>query len=245
MVRIAHPLSNISITTAYSVYVLFFLQYTTHIILILPMLYFESRCTTYPSKEGAIMPQNPEYARALKMIDLAVQHAGEGYTDMARTVLRAAHRDGQLDRPDRFAGLLQHQAATLLVGLMTGGSTDAAARGVTKILGDMKRLRREEQTGVLALCERVMDRLPHAVSINRKLARANQLAEQLNYIGAFTELHRAMAMAKHNQHLTSRVTARSVTDTGNAVMTHLLQNNSQDRVMAIMRELRAKGLVEK
>lgn len=209
------------------------------------MLYFESRCTTYLSKERAAMPQDTEYTRALKMIDLAVQHAGDGYTDMARTVLRAAHHDGQLDRPDRFAGLLQHQAATLLIGLMTGGSTDIATRGVTQILRDMRRLRKEERTSVLALCERIMDRLPHAVSINRKLARANQLTEQLNYIGAFTELHRAMAMAKHNQHLTSRVTTRNVTDTGNTIMTHLLQNNSQDRVMAIMRELRAKGLVEK
>lgn len=200
---------------------------------------------TYLSKKGAVMPQNPEYTRAFKLIELAVEHAGNGYTDMARGVLRAAYRDGQLDRRDRFAGLLQHQAATLLVNLIAGGSTDTAARGVAEILRNMQRLQREERTGVLALCERIMDRLPHTVSINSELTRANQLAEQLDYIGAFTELHRATAIAKHNQHLTSRVTARNVADTGNTIMTHLLQNNSKDRVMAIMRELRAKGLVEK
>jgi hypothetical protein len=179
------------------------------------------------------------------MIKIAAQHADNGHTDTARTVLSAAYRDGHLDQPGRAAGYLQYLAVAALTNLIEGKTqTTAIVSDLRTILASAQRLQERNREAVLYWCELVMNRLPHSVSIQKTLAAAMRAAFKRDYVAAFTRFRQAQAACNHNQDLVSRELGKRVADAGNSIMTHLLQNNTQSQSIAIVMELRAKGLVK-
>lgn len=185
-----------------------------------------------------------DYHRAIGLVRIASQHAANRHLDTARKVLAAAHRDGKLDLPAHLAGRLQYDVVAAQIALLSTRNTTQAAASLRKILREAKRLQGQDLEGVLQWCEYLMQSLPHVAEIQAALTQAESLYPQFEYVAAFKQLAVARAGLKRDADLTPRTVAKRVEDVGTAVMNHLLTQNNQKQVMAIMRDLRKRRLVE-
>lgn len=190
------------------------------------------------------MTTQENYQRAIQLVRLASQHANNRHLDTARRVLAAARHDGRLDLPAHLSGKLQHDVVAAQIALLSTRNTTQAASSLRSILREAKRLRGEDLEAILQWCEYLMQSLPHVPKIQEALTQAEGLYPQFKYVAAFEKLASARSDLKRDPDLTPRAVTKRVEDVGTAVMNHLLTQNNQRQVMAIMRELRKRRLVE-
>lgn len=191
------------------------------------------------------MANNGDYRRSLGLIDIAVQHALGGSFDTARAVLRAAFTDGQLQRPDRIGGRLQHVAAITLVNLLERRVAPSdAATTLRKVLHDMRQAPPRDRPLIVARCTQVMMHLPHINEINRALAEARKLYLRRDYVGAFTQIRAAKGTHTRYYDLTPAEAVQEITTAANMAMTHLMENNPTGKVMDITADLQQRGLID-
>ncbi len=191
------------------------------------------------------MANNGDYRRSLGLIDIGVQHALGGNFDTARTVLRAAFTDGQLQRPDRIGGRLQHVAAITLVNLLERRVAPSdVATTLRKVLHDMRQAPPRDRPLVVARCTQVMMYLPHIKEINKALAEAKRRYLGRDYIGAFTQIRTAKSIHTRYYDLTPAEAVQEITTAANMAMTHLMENNPTGKVMDITADLQQRGLID-
>jgi hypothetical protein len=187
-----------------------------------------TQTTTFPQR----------FHRAVQMLSLAIAHVLSGNPDAARTNLRASWDDLKHD----VVGRIEHMATAAYVAAVDG-NVDYAVRVLGLTLDEL-RLRHYELPPVVRqwvreCCERTMEHLPYAATINAMVVRAYEHCHGGNHAEALYLLTRANDELKRVGHLIPPSTRGRVSLAWTNILERMLEDETTS-ALAFVREFSAR-----